>query len=83
MSVRTSLSLDRFEGKGKSIAVLLTDDGDALNIPRRLLPASAKAGDVLTLTIEQDPSATQELADQTRQVQDKQSQADPGGDIKL
>ena len=34
----TRLSLDRFEGKGKQIAVLLTDDGATLNIPRSLLP---------------------------------------------
>ncbi len=83
MSVRTSLSLDRFEGKGKSIAVLLTDDGESLNLPKALLPPSARPGDVLTLTIEADHAATQELADQTRQVQDKLSQTDPGGDIQL
>ena len=83
VSVRTSLSLDRFEGKGKSIAVLLTDDGETLNIPRSLLPPSAKPGDVLTLTLEHDPEATRKLADETRQVQDKLSQGDPGGDIQL
>ncbi len=34
----TRLSLDRFEGKNKSIAVLLTDDGESINLPRALLP---------------------------------------------
>ncbi len=38
MSTRLSLSLDRFEGRGKEIAVLLTDDGETLNIPRATAP---------------------------------------------
>jgi hypothetical protein len=83
VAVRLSLSLDRFEGKGKQVAVLLTDDGDTLNIPKALLPPNSKPGDVLTLTLEYDARATQDLAAQTRQVQDKLSQSDPGGDIKL
>ena len=39
----TRLSLDRFEGKGKQIAVLLTDDGEALNLPRSILPPGTQA----------------------------------------
>ena len=83
MSTRLSLSIDRFEGKGKQIAVLLTDDGETLNIPKSLLPPNSKPGDVLTLSLEHDPQATRDIADQTRKVQDKLSQSDPGGDIKL
>jgi hypothetical protein len=81
--VSTRLSIDRFEGKGKPIAVLLTDDGDALNFPRSLLPAGAKPGDVLTLTLERDAAASRQVADETRQVQDKLAERDPAGDIKL
>ena len=55
----TRLSLDRFEGKGKQIAVLLTDDGETLNLPRSVLPPGVKPGDVLTLTLEHDPVAIQ------------------------
>ncbi len=83
MSVRLSLSIDRFEGKGKQIAVLVTDDGDIINIPKSLLPPNSRPGDVLTLSLERDTQATRDVADQTRQVQDKLSQSDPGGDIKL
>ena len=79
----TRLSLDRFEGKGKQIAVLVTDDGESLNLPKSLLPPGTKPGDVLTLTLERDPAATQQVADETRQVQDKLAERDPGGDIKL
>jgi hypothetical protein len=83
MSTRLSLSLDRFEGKGKEIAVLLTDDGATLNIPRSLLPPGAKPGEVFTLSLEHDAEATRELADETRRVEDKLKERDPGGDIKL
>jgi hypothetical protein len=81
--VSTRLSLDRFEGKGKQIAVLLTDDGESLNFPKSLLPSGTKPGDVLTLTLERDDLASKQLAEETRQVQDKLAQRDPGGDIKL
>ncbi len=83
MSVRLSLSIDRFEGKGKQIAVLVTDDGDIINIPKSLLPPNSRPGDVLTLSLEHDAQATRDVADQTRQIQDKLTQSDPGGDIKL
>jgi len=81
--VSVHLSLDRFEGKGQQIAVLLTDDGETLNMPRSLLPSAAKPGDVLTLSLELDPAATRVLAEETRRVQDKLAERDPGGDIKL
>jgi hypothetical protein len=46
MTIR--LSLDRFEGDRKRIAVLLTDDGDAINFPKALLPRGARPDDVPT-----------------------------------
>ena len=83
MAVRLSLSVDRFEGTERPIAVLLTDDGAAINLPRSLLPPAVKPGDVLTVTIEHDAEATRKLADETRNVQHKLSEGDPGGDIRL
>jgi hypothetical protein len=81
--VTTRLSFDRFEGKGKEIAVLVTDQGTTLNVPRSLLPRAAKPGDVLSLSLELDPGATAKLKKDTRSVQDELSERDPGGDIKL
>jgi hypothetical protein len=81
--VTTRLSLDRFEGKNKSIAVLLTDDGESINLPRALLPPGTKAGDVLALALAADPEATRKLAEETRHVQKDLEKMDPGGDIKL
>jgi Protein of unknown function (DUF3006) len=81
--VSIQLSLDRFEGKNREIAVLVSDDGETINLPKSLLPAGASPGDTLTLSLERDSGATQKLAAETRRVQDKLSQRDPGGDIKL
>jgi hypothetical protein len=81
--VAIQLSVDRFEGEGGSIAVLLTDDGAAINLPRALLPRGAKAGDVLSMTLDRDESATRKLAADTRKIQDELKATDPGGDLKL
>jgi hypothetical protein len=81
--VTVRLSFDRFEGSGKRIAVLLTDDGEILNLPSSLLPPAAAPGDVLKLTLERDPEGTRKLAEETRRVQDKLAGRDPDGDIRL
>jgi Protein of unknown function (DUF3006) len=81
--VTTRLSLDRFEGKNKSIAVLLTDDGASINFPKALLPPGARVGDVLSLSLERDAEQTRKLAEETRHVQKDLEKTDPGGDIRL
>jgi Protein of unknown function (DUF3006) len=81
--VSIRLSLDRFEGRTKQIAVLVTDSGETINIPRSFLPAGTSPGDVLTLSLERDTAATGKLALETRRLQDKLSERDPGGDIQL
>jgi hypothetical protein len=81
--VKIRLSIDRFEGDKKQIAVLLTDEGMPINFPKALLPKGAKAGDVLTLQIELDAQATREVADETKKVQAELKKRDPGGDIRL
>lgn len=83
MSVRLTLSVNRFEGERHSIAVLLTDDGEAVNMPISLLPPDTRPGDVLTFAIERDREATRKVAEETGRVQRKLSQGDPGGDIRL
>jgi Protein of unknown function (DUF3006) len=81
--VSLRLSLDRFEGKSKEIAVFVDDDGQIVNLPRPLLPPGTKPGDIFTLTLEPDTAASRQVANETRRVQDKLSNRDPGGDIKL
>jgi Protein of unknown function (DUF3006) len=81
--VTIRLSIDRFEGDKKQIAVLLTDDGTSINFPMTLLPKGARAGDLLTFQIERDTEATLKLAEDTRKVQYQLKNTDPGGDIRL
>jgi Protein of unknown function (DUF3006) len=81
--LQTRLSIDRFEGDRKQVAVLLTDDGTQVNFPRSLLPKGVKPGDILSLTIEKDAELTRQVAQETRAVQDQLKKTDPGGDISV
>jgi hypothetical protein len=83
VAVRHFLTIDRFEGKSKQIAVMLTDDGDSFNLPRSILPPNAKPGDILTFDLELDNEQTRDVADETRRVQERLKRRDPGGDLKL
>ena len=78
-----SFSIDRFEGDRKQLAVLISEDDVTIHLPRALLPKGARAGDVLTLTIERDAEATRAVARETRAIQDDLTKTDPGGDITL
>lgn len=82
--MKTTLSLDRFEGDKKSIAVLIADeDATPINLPRAMLPRGAKPGDMISVTLEVDHSATAKLAADTRSVQVDLKATDPGGDVTL
>ena len=78
-----SLSVDRFEGDHKEIAVLVGDDDLTLNIPKTLLPEGVKPGEVLTMSFKRDTAATKRLSSETKKIQDELSGSDSGGDIKL
>ncbi|MDG3006754.1 DUF3006 domain-containing protein [Paludisphaera mucosa] len=77
------LSVDRFEGPDSSIAVLATEDGASIDVPRAWLPADAAPGDVLTLALSRDVAATRKLAEETKKLQGELKATDPGGDITL
>jgi hypothetical protein len=81
--LKLRLTIDRFEGDRKQVAVLLADDGAQVNLPKALLPRGVKQGDILSLTIERDVEATRSVAKKTRAVQDELKKTDPGGDIRL
>lgn len=81
--MKIQLTIDRFEGEKKSIAVLITDDGTPINFPRRLLPRGSRPGDVLTFVIERDVATTRKVALETRKLQDELKKTDPGGDIRI
>jgi hypothetical protein len=81
--VKIQLSIDRFEGDHKEIAVLLTDDGEPIDFPRSLLPKGIRAGDILSFKIERDEQAKRALVEKTRKIRQELKRRDPGGDITL
>jgi hypothetical protein len=74
------LEIDRFEGP---IAVLLGEDDKPIELPRALLPADAREGSVLRLSLEVDEEATKALSDELKAVQKELKKTDPGGDLTL
>lgn len=77
------MSIDRFEGRHKEIAVLLDEQDRSILVPRDLLPDKAKAGSILAVTFEIDAAATEELAAQSRKIEDELTATDPGGDLEV
>jgi hypothetical protein len=77
------LSIDRFEGPRRSIAVLLTGDGRTILLPRDLLPKGSKAGEMLSMDLARDLEGTAEVARQARALRQELDKTDPGGDIRL
>lgn len=59
------LTIDRFEGDR---AVLRTNAGQELVVPRNELPAHAREGDVLTISFGQDAAATDERAQRAKDM---------------
>ncbi len=62
-------------------------DGKMISLPAALLPKGARGGQILRVTIELDPQATQQALDASKAQVEKGSRAsrkrDPGGDIVL
>ena len=77
------LSIDRFEGRRRETAVLVTGDGRSILFPRNLLPKGVKAGEVLTMDLERDPEGTAEVVRQAKALRKELDKTDPGGDIRL
>lgn len=76
--------IDSIEESSASIEL---DGGSMLQLNASLLPPGAKDGDVLRVTIELDPAATQQALDasarQVKRGRDASAKRDPGGDIVL
>mgnify|MGYP000853332879 CR=1 FL=1 len=78
--MKVALCVDRFEGP---LAVLVHEDGHAVNWPREFLPKACRAGDLLSFHIEKDERATRRMAEETRKVQEDLERTDPGGDLTI
>jgi hypothetical protein len=77
------LSIDRFEGPRRGIAVLVTEDGRSILVPRDFLPRGARSGEVLSMNLERDPKATSEVARRAKLLREELDKTDPGGDLQL
>jgi hypothetical protein len=86
------LVVDRIEGE---LAVVETGEGQFLDLPRWLLPAGAREGDVVTvqsrmdedgarrLELRVDSAATETARSEVVQILERLRSRDPGGDIEL
>ena len=79
------LAVDRFEAgrDGAGLAVLVSDDGQSLVVPRGILPADAEPGTTLVLTLSVDRDATAAVARETAAIRADLKKSDPGGTIRL
>ena len=79
------LALDRFERdrEGVELAVLVTDEGRSIVVPKGLLPPGSEPGMALTLSLALDPVATAAVARQTEAIRADLKKTDPGGTIRL
>ena len=69
--------IDRFEGE---LAVLLLGDKGEfrLNFPLSLFPAGCKEGDILNISIERDPEATEQTKERVSGLMEKLKQKSQG-----
>ena len=76
--------IDLIEGSEASLEI---EAGRTISVPASMLPAGAKRGDVLRVTIQVDPAATKKAleasAAQVKKGAEMSRRLDPGGDINL
>jgi hypothetical protein len=77
---QTAVFLDRIED---GTAVLVFDDDDARELPVHALPAGAREGDWLVLTLTVDPALTRARRDEALALRRRLGQDDDGGDLSL
>lgn len=61
-------TIDRFEGK---LAVLVSEDGTAFNMPLSLLPEGCREGDVLNISIERDLEETAQARERVSNLMER------------
>ena len=76
--------IDLIEANEASIEI---EAGRTISVPASMLPAGAKHGDVLRVTIQIDPAATKQALERSaatvKQGREMSKKIDPGGDIQL
>lgn len=76
--------IDLIDGNEASVEI---EAGRTISVPASMLPAGAKPGDVLRVTIELDPAATKQALERSaatvKKGREMSKKLDPGGDIAL
>ncbi|MBU6367881.1 MAG: DUF3006 family protein [Gemmatimonadetes bacterium] len=85
--------VDRIEGDGERLAVLVPDQGAAVEVPVRQLPRGCAEGDVLRVPVRGGApvwgEAVRDAAEKARRLADARERlgrlrkGDPGGDLVL
>lgn len=69
------------------VASIELPNGEMVHLPVAVLPAGAKQGQILSVTLEIDPGATKRArrasSMQTKRISDASREIDPGGDVAL
>jgi len=73
-------TIDRLE---EGLAVLAFDDGTVGSLPVSQLPAGAREGDRLKVSMELDPAATAAAKERVEKIRGRLSSEDDGGDLTL
>jgi len=71
----------------EQVASIELPNGDMIHLPVALLPAGAKPGEILSVSLAVELAATQQArrasSAQTRKIADASRAIDPGGDVTL
>lgn len=76
----TPATIDSIE---EALARLVLEDGTSLQLPASLLPAGAREGDHVTISLQLDPGATRAAKERVEKIRGRLSSEDDGGDLKL
>lgn len=57
--------------QGRTLATLVTDDGDSLVLPAGLLPEDTREGDVVRVTLRREPDETERRRSRVRKLQER------------
>ena len=75
-----SVFVDRIEG---TLAVLVTEGGARLELPKSLLPAGVGEGRWLALSLAPDPAKDAAMGGRARRTRERLTEDDDGGDLTL
>jgi hypothetical protein len=65
------VQLDRFEDNGMAVLLIYPEGRRSFDVPRELLPESARAGDVFDVSFTHDRRETERMAAENKRLMDE------------